>query len=44
LKDGKQVIANAQVVYSNPANGVGVRFRDLSEENKQLIENELGHG
>ena len=43
LKDGKQVIAKAQVVYSNPANGVGVRFRDLSEENKQLIENELGH-
>ncbi|MEK6279630.1 MAG: PilZ domain-containing protein [Acidobacteriota bacterium] len=40
--DGKQVVANAEVVYSNPARGVGVRFQSLSEENRQLIERELG--
>ena len=40
--DGKQVVANAEVVYSNPARGVGLRFQSLSEENRQLIENELG--
>ena len=42
--DGKQMIANAEVVYSNPARGVGLRFQTLSEENRALIENELGRG
>jgi hypothetical protein len=42
LGAGKQMIANAQVVYSNPARGVGLRFVDLSEENRDLIERELG--
>jgi len=38
---GKQIIANAQVVYSNPGRGVGLRFLGLSEENRTLIESEL---
>ena len=42
--NGKQMIANAEVVYSNPARGVGLRFQTLSEENRALIENELGRG
>lgn len=42
--DGKQMIANAEVVYSNPARGVGLRFQNLSEENRILIESELGRG
>lgn len=42
--NGKQVVANAEVVYSNPAHGVGVRFQSLSEENRRLIENEIGDG
>lgn len=41
---GKQMIANAEVVYSNPARGVGLRFQSLSEENRELIEGELGRG
>lgn len=44
FSDGKQIIANAEVVYSNPARGVGLRFQSLSEENRTLIENELGRG
>jgi hypothetical protein len=40
----KQMIANAEVVYSNPTRGVGLRFVDLSEENRILIEHELGGG
>ena len=40
--DGKQVVANAEVIYSNPTRGVGLRFQSLSEENRQLIEHELG--
>ena len=39
---GKQLIANAQVVYSKPGRGVGLRFLGLSEENRTLIESELG--
>lgn len=42
--DGKQVVANAEVVYSNPSRGVGLRFKSLSDENRELIERELGSG
>jgi hypothetical protein len=42
--DGKQIVANAEVVYSNPARGVGLRFQGLSDENRVLIETELGRG
>ena len=40
--DGKQIVANAEVVYSNPARGVGLRFQGLSAEHQALIESELG--
>ena len=42
--EGKQVVANAEVVYNNPGRGVGLRFQSLSEENRELIERELGSG
>lgn len=42
--DGKQVVANAEVVYSNPSRGVGLRFQNLSEEGRALLERELGSG
>lgn len=42
--DGKQVVANAEVVYSNPTRGVGLQFKSLSEENRELIDRELGSG
>ena len=38
------MIANAEVVYINPARGVGLRFVNLSEENRDLIVRELGSG
>ena len=44
LEGGKQVVANAVVVYSNPGRGVGLKFQSLSEENRGLIERELGGG
>lgn len=44
LEGGKQLVANAEVVYSNPGRGVGLRFQSLSEENRGLIERELGSG
>jgi hypothetical protein len=38
---GKQVVCNAEVVYSNSGRGVGVRFQGLSEEAQTLLEKEL---
>jgi hypothetical protein len=42
LADGKQVVVNAEVVYSNPGNGVGLSFQGLSVEDRATLENELG--
>ena len=42
LREGHQIVAHAVVVYSDPARGVGLRFQSLSEENRALIESELG--
>jgi hypothetical protein len=44
LSEGKQVVANAEVVYNNPGRGVGLQFQGLSEENRALIEREIGSG
>ena len=37
----QQVVVNAEVVYSNPGHGLGVRFQGLSEEDRALMEREL---
>ena len=42
FSNGRQIVADAEVVYTKPAEGVGLRFRNLSEENRALIESELG--
>jgi PilZ domain len=38
---GKQIVCNAEVVYSNPGRGVGVKFQSLSDEAKALLQAEL---
>jgi hypothetical protein len=35
------VIVNAEVVYSNPGRGVGVRFQGLSEKDRSLMQRAL---
>ena len=37
----EQVVVNAEVMYSNPGHGVGVRFHGLKEEDRQLMQREL---
>jgi hypothetical protein len=37
----QQVVVNAEVVYSNPGRGVGVRFQGLSEKDRELMKREL---
>ena len=38
---GGHVVIKADVVYSNPGHGVGVRFHRLSEEARGIMEREL---
>ena len=40
----RQVVCNAEVVYSNPGRGVGVRFLGLQDEARLLLEQELSDG
>ena len=42
--EGREVVSNAEVVYSNPGRGVGVRFQGLTEEARAALERELGDG
>lgn len=42
LREGHQIVAHAVVVYTNPGRGVGLSFQSLSEENRALIESEMG--
>ena len=37
----EHVVVNAEVVYSNPGRGVGVRFQGLTEKDRSLMEREL---
>jgi len=41
LQGEKQIVCNAEVVYSNPGLGVGVMFQGLSEQARSLLQNEL---
>ena len=38
---GNHVVVKGEVVYSNPGEGVGVKFRDLSDEARRSLEQEL---
>lgn len=42
FSDGKQVVVNAEVVYSNPGSGIGVSFQGLSADDRAILEAELG--
>ena len=39
-----QVVCNAEVVYSNPGIGVGLRFQGLSDEIRAMLGHEIGNG
>ena len=41
LNDDQQIVVNAEVMYSNPGYGVGVRFQGLSENDRALMERDL---
>jgi len=39
-----EVVCRAEVIYSEPGRGLGVRFRDLSDETRAVLEQALAHG
>lgn len=41
LSNGQQVVVNAEVMYSNPGHGVGVRFQGLTEQDRALMGRDL---
>jgi hypothetical protein len=41
FRQGVHVVCNAEVVYSNPGRGVGLRFRDLTDEARATLEREV---
>jgi PilZ domain len=41
LSNDQQVVVNAEVIYSNPGLGVGVRFHGLTEKDRALMERDL---
>ncbi len=38
------VVCRAEVIYSEPGRGLGLRFIDLSDEGRTLLEHEIGNG
>ena len=39
-----QAVCNAEVVYSNPGRGVGLKFQGLSDEMRAILEREVSNG
>lgn len=39
----QEIVCSAEVVYRNPGLGLGVRFIDLSDAARAILEQELGH-
>jgi PilZ domain len=39
-----EVVCRAEVIYSEPGRGLGVRFRDLTDEARAMLERELANG
>jgi PilZ domain-containing protein len=38
-----EVVCRAEVIYSEPGRGVGLRFRDVTDEGRAVLERELVH-
>lgn len=39
-----EVVCRAEVIYSEPGRGVGLQFRDVTEEGRAVLERELANG
>lgn len=41
---GVEVVCPAEVIYSEPGKGVGVRFRDVPDDALEILKRETSHG
>ena len=39
-----EVVCRAEVIYSEPGRGVGLQFRDVTEEGRAVLEREVANG
>lgn len=44
FRQAVEAVCNAEVVYTNPGRGVGLRFKDLSDEVRAVLESEVSNG
>ena len=44
FRPNETVVCRAEVIYSEPGRGLGLRFIDLSDEGRALLEHEIGNG
>lgn len=44
FRTGTEVVCRAEVIYSEPGRGVGLRFRDVTDEGRAVLEQELANG
>ena len=44
FRPGVQVICPAEVIYSEPGRGVGLRFHDVPDEARAVLEREVSNG
>lgn len=44
FRDDVQVVCQAEVIYSNPGRGVGLRFHELPDDARALLEREVANG
>ena len=43
FRQGVEIVCRAEVIYSEPGRGLGVRFRDLTDEARAMLERELAN-
>ena len=41
--EGRDIVCNGEVVYSNPGRGVGVNFQGMSDEDRAHLERALAN-
>lgn len=44
FRPGVEVVCPAEVIYSEPGRGIGLRFRDLPDGARAVLEQEVSHG
>jgi hypothetical protein len=44
FRPDSEVVCSAEVIYSNPGRGVGLRFKDLTDQARKVLEREVSHG